>query len=312
MRRVKPTSARAGAQPPRNRAARARRGRAPFDPVRVLACRLLRPPFRTVLRNERGVRLGRVKPLHDLRVAVRRLRALLRAFEGVFPPSSAARVEEELGRLSERLGPARDMDVWLTLLRREAPAFSGDPSWPRFFRQQQRSWEQAKRAMREALRSAGYRRLKADLERLLAPAHGRPAGADRRARPLAARALRREMRRAERRHKRCTPDYGVLETHRLRIACRRARYYAEFFAALLGEPVAKLGRRLKAVQDALGDLHDLDVGLRHLSAARSRVARALAERLSVERSRRLSDFHAPWSRYRRFARGRRLCRRLDP
>jgi CHAD domain-containing protein len=57
--------------------------------------------------------------LHDTRVAVRRLRALLRASRPLIDDARAEPLRRELGELGKRLGHARDADVLLEYLRTE-------------------------------------------------------------------------------------------------------------------------------------------------------------------------------------------------
>ena len=51
--------------------------------------------------------------LHDLRVAVRRTRSVLREGKKVLPPAIVERAEERFGWLGTLTGPARDLDVHL-------------------------------------------------------------------------------------------------------------------------------------------------------------------------------------------------------
>ena len=51
--------------------------------------------------------------LHDLRVAVRRTRALQRELRGVFPPEPLRALPRRVPRLQEITGPTRDLDVYL-------------------------------------------------------------------------------------------------------------------------------------------------------------------------------------------------------
>jgi CHAD domain-containing protein len=62
---------------------------------------------------------GDPEELHDTRVAVRRLRALLRASRPLIDDARAEPLRRELGELGKRLGPARDADVLLEYLRTE-------------------------------------------------------------------------------------------------------------------------------------------------------------------------------------------------
>ena len=61
--------------------------------------------------------------IHDLRVAVRRFSACLRAFAPFYPPHAARRVRRRLSGLMEVAGLVRDLDVTLDLLRQ-----SGTPT----------------------------------------------------------------------------------------------------------------------------------------------------------------------------------------
>jgi CHAD domain-containing protein len=64
---------------------------------------------------------GDDEPLHDLRVAARRLRAVLEVFEGAFPPNKLLR---EVKRHTERTGDARDLDVQIAFLEQFLEASS--------------------------------------------------------------------------------------------------------------------------------------------------------------------------------------------
>ena len=71
-----------------------------------------------LLAADPGVRLGvDAEAVHELRVAVRRLRALLRAARTVFVREWADGLRDELGWLGRALGPLRDLDVLTAHLR---------------------------------------------------------------------------------------------------------------------------------------------------------------------------------------------------
>jgi inorganic triphosphatase YgiF len=73
-----------------------------------------------LLAADPGVRLGMdAEPVHDLRVAVRRLRALLRAARTLFAGEWADHLRGELDWLGRALGPLRDLDVLSAYLRAE-------------------------------------------------------------------------------------------------------------------------------------------------------------------------------------------------
>ena len=54
---------------------------------------------------------------------------------------------------------------------------------------------------------------------------------------------------------------AVEATHALRIALKRLRYTLELFAGVFGDAGARQIDRVKALQETLGNLHDLDVRL---------------------------------------------------
>ncbi len=83
--------------------------------------------YAELLRHDPGVRVGDdPEDLHDLRVAARRLRALLRAADVLLVPEWSQPLRDELKWLGGELGPARDLDVLLEHLRAEAAALGED------------------------------------------------------------------------------------------------------------------------------------------------------------------------------------------
>ncbi|MGZ8687693.1 MAG: CHAD domain-containing protein, partial [Gaiellaceae bacterium] len=82
----------------------------------------LRTQYDEIVRCDPGVRLG-VDPedVHDMRVAVRRLRAMLRAARELLAPEWSEPLRAELRWLGGALGPLRDADVFGEYLREETP-----------------------------------------------------------------------------------------------------------------------------------------------------------------------------------------------
>ena len=83
--------------------------------------------YRALLAHDPGTRRGDdPESLHQLRVAIRRLRAFLRAARPLVDREWAESLREELGWLGGHLGPARDLDVMLDRLRAEVAALGDD------------------------------------------------------------------------------------------------------------------------------------------------------------------------------------------
>jgi CHAD domain-containing protein len=93
----------------------------------------------------------------------------------------------------------------------------------------------------------------------LVEAANRPAlagRADRRARRVLPRLVRRPWRRLRRDGRKLGPDSSDEELHGLRIRAKRCRYAAEAVAPVVGSVAAEFARRVAALQDVLGEQHD--------------------------------------------------------
>jgi CHAD domain-containing protein len=70
-----------------------------------------------VFRHSEGVLdLSDVEPVHDMRVATRRLRAALEVFETCFPEKRHRKALKKVKALADALGERRDADVEIALL----------------------------------------------------------------------------------------------------------------------------------------------------------------------------------------------------
>ncbi len=202
--------------------------------------------------------------VHQMRVALRRLRAALALFERNFPGAGFRRVRDDAKRLANALGPARDLDVFIALVSGGPLAvFPSEPSFDDLLSASATRREDAYRAARETIGAPETSRFVLELEAFVAsrgwrnalgteelPMLGRPA------RSLADEAIERLYRRARKLGK------GMLaaepaERHRLRIILKNMRYAAEFFGSLY-EPagVRKFVKTVGALQDALGAHND--------------------------------------------------------
>jgi CHAD domain-containing protein len=258
--------------------------------INHLARRLLREQYVLVVHAEPGVLAGRIEPLHDMRVAIRRLRNLLKAFRRALPRPEADALEGRFQRLSKKLGPARDMDVWMRALKSMRTRGSGE--WSEFVGHQHAIQERTKESLRRILAAPAVRSLKADFEEFLIRPAAESAGTT--LEELAARAVRKSLDRVMDRS-RLGSSLPAHKAHLLRIACRRARYTSEFFTAALGKPAARLARQLKVVQDVLGDVHDCDICLAHLRRAAASPPGLLAE-LNRRRRAHVARFGKVWNR----------------
>lgn len=245
---------------------------------------MVRAQLAAILAHDAGTRVGRdPEDLHQMRVATRRLRALLRAARPMLAAEWVEPLRGELAWLGGLLGSVRDPDVLLARLREDAVALEPPErrAVARLLGRLDAERAQARAALLDGLRSARYLGL---LERL--------EDAGRAPRAVAAVSLNaiagsefRRLRRAVRALGEAPTDE---ELHALRIRGKRARYAAELAEVAVGEPASRFIRRAQVFQDVLGEHQDASVAeqrIRQLNAsARGRWAAFAAGRL-VERQR---------------------------
>jgi CHAD domain-containing protein len=258
----------------------------PADPFEALRS-LLRVQLREILRHDPGTRLGTdPESLHDMRVAVRRSRALLRAGRPLIATDTGV-LFTELKWLGEVLGSVRDLDVLLARLRDEAVELGGDDEQAavRLLRNLTRERKRARTAMLRALATDRYLGLVdlfgAELDGLA------PTGADMSLDAVARRELK-KLRKAVR----ALPEQPLNEElHHLRKLGKHARYAAELAQQ------RNVAQSAKLFQDVLGEHQDSTVAEARLRSISEKVppAEALAAGRLIERERvRQAHARASW------------------
>lgn len=211
--------------------------------------------------------------LHQARVALRRMRSALTVFAPALPDAALTPLSEELHWLMGMLGPARDWDVFATQTLPPLLAAKPGSALASLARDGEAHRSEARAAMATAVSSRRLTRLLLEAGRmlLLRPwelAKGRSAGQNAPAATLAEAVLERRHRQLLRRGR----HFAELQTaarHRLRIAAKKQRYAAEFFAELYPpKTVRAYIKPLAALQDGLGALNDMAVTGRLLDALR--------------------------------------------
>jgi CHAD domain-containing protein len=90
---------------------------APEEPYRAAAARIVRVRARELFEQAGGVLDVRdIERVHDMRVASRRLRAVLEIFAPCFPPQEFGGVLRDVKQLADALGERRDPDVHIDAL----------------------------------------------------------------------------------------------------------------------------------------------------------------------------------------------------
>ena len=266
----------------------------PDGPLAALRARL-RDQLREVLAHDPGTRLGRdPESVHDMRVAVRRSRALLRAGEPLYT-NDVTTFAGELKWIGEKLGAVRDLDVLIERLRGESSDLTGEDekSAKTLLRTLERRRTAARTALLKALGSDRYFAL---LDRFDAEVTGlAPSEDDVSLDDIAARQLKKLRKRVK-----ATPDDPADdELHSLRKKGKRVRYAYELAG---NDAVVK---QAKKFQDVLGEHQDAVVAeeaLRALGASspdRAVVAGRLIERERAHRRDARKVWRKAWKRLAR-------------
>ncbi len=217
-----------------------------------------------ILRNDAAVLAGVPEGVHQMRVAVRRLRAILSSFKAMLPDEQQRWASEELRWLGDALGMARNLDVFTSEMLAPAHQALGDSEGIAALAaaaEQRRQGAYARAS--KALRSVRYTAMLLRLLRWFDGRDWRAAGAAPELRqPISALAagLLEQRRHSARRRAKGFARQSPEQRHRLRIALKKLRYATELLATLYDtEEVRQFTRQLKRMQDDLGDANDVQV-----------------------------------------------------
>lgn len=270
---------------------------------------LLRAQLVAVQAHDPGTRLGtEPEELHRMRVAVRRLRAILRAARPMFEAEPLEALRAELAWLGEALGMRRDLDVMRDYLRDELATLEPVErrAGQRLLRRLEEAREEARLQLLKTLDDDRYFALLDRLEAFIA--HPPVTSAEVALPDLAAREFKKLRKTVE-----ALPETpGDADLHQVRIKGKRARYAAELAGPVVGRPAQRFVDKAKKLQDILGEHQDSVVAegrLRELfDGVRGRSASFVAGRLvERQRARRLAaraEFASYWPKVER--RGRKV------
>lgn len=204
--------------------------------------------------------------LHQTRVAVRRLRSAMTLFGSILDDHQFEVLKARLKDLAEPLGRARNLDILLTeTLPAERSRHPEDLRLPNLEKHLESQRADAYAAVVQRLRSQEWRQFLLDLVAWVNAgpwlSEGDRASRDEPALRFASRALDKWSRRVRTRGR----DLAALspeDRHKVRIATKKLRYGAEFFASLYSGKKARKQREiflsaLSDLQDRLGVLNDI-------------------------------------------------------
>jgi triphosphatase len=246
---------------------------------------IARSALRQLRLNEACALLGEdIEGVHQKRVAIRRLRALISAFKETITSETRSYLIHELKWLQGVLGPARDWDVFihesLAQMRQRLP---DEASLPALLAESKRQRELAYGALRAAISGPRYTEFLLRMELWLAKGEWEAAATtsgeplDRPIAEFVAPIL-------DKRHKNLTKIGGKkahlkeAEFHELRLEFKKMRYLSEFFSSLFPKKaVRRYLKRMTQAQDRLGSLNDALVSRSLLAQIETPLKEALGE-----------------------------------
>ncbi|MBE9100814.1 CHAD domain-containing protein [Vacuolonema iberomarrocanum] len=230
------------------------------------AHRVIREHYQAMVKCEKGVLADTgPEPLHQMRVSSRRLYTALSVFEGAIalPKAAGAR---RVRSLTRALGNLRDLDVQLQALREEyLPHLDGDEQTQLLgaIAKLERQRQKAKVKAEDTFSQSRYNNLKLSYEAWIANPRFTSLGTfpiktvlPDLLSPLLSQSL-------------LHPGWLISADgltvsnaevlHDLRKACKFARYQSDFFTTFYDKEFKDWVKGLKALQDALGGLQDIQV-----------------------------------------------------
>jgi len=266
-----------------------------------------------VLANEACVLAGgNDEGIHQMRVALRRLRSAFSLFDDIIASGDAKALKDEVRWLMDRLGPARDWDIlYHCFFQPFAEKRGHDDAVSRLGQAISSSRRSAHARASEALYSPRYTTLILRLGSWLESGRWQE-DADRETLETAAKPLQgmagpwlAERHRKARKAGRQIQKLNGEQRHRLRISFKKLRYCVDFsrgvYAAATVRPYLE---KVEALQESLGDLNDADVSRRLLKALVDdssdeikAAAKGLNQWLERRAKRRVSGLSGQWGEF---------------
>jgi CHAD domain-containing protein len=200
--------------------------------------------------------------IHRMRVASRRLRAVLAYFDPVLPAGICQKFQEQVRNVTLALGNSRDLDIQMQALRRfqlmregESRLAGLDELLTALERQRSQSGEEVRTLIHLFKANTAVATASEVLKRLAVEPMNQPSTP---LRLLADQAIRTRLRRLISFTDVMRDPQQIEKLHAMRIAAKRLRYTLEIFAPLETNGFKPWLKRVRGVQEMLGAIHDCD------------------------------------------------------
>lgn len=218
-------------------------------------------------KNEKPTLKSHPKGVHQTRVAIRRLRAALRAFKDCLPYDKRKAFNGEFRWFQQRFGPARDWHVFVSeTLPQIKEQSGGEPVYATLRKLAVKERRIATKETVRLIQTKRYARLLLQFEKWITALERAKTGYLKQPiAPFAYSVLHRaqqELLVETRSLTRITSE----QLHAIRKRGKKLRYAAEFFSEIWSEDASDLLRELKAFQNYLGQANDAKTAVQILAA----------------------------------------------
>ncbi len=241
--------------------------------------------------------------LHQVRVALRRLRVVLGMVAKHRPDAELGSLRDLIGELGTALGRSREWDVFVT---QTLPSMSSHLDIKFIAQQSEKLRQHCHQRVHSALQTSDFQRLLLRFGAWMNGEYWHGSRSTGKLAHFAAKILHRRSRRVRQHGEHIQQDADAKQLHVLRIACKNLRYSADLFASLYGaEKTKHYLDALGELQDALGVFNDNAVALRlleELNQKKHPESIALI-RCSIEHNhlRRLTRLRKAWTKFANYA-----------
>lgn len=193
---------------------------------------------------------------HQVRVPVRKLRALINFFKPLMADEDYDYLNQELKEIGHLYGPMRELDVFIEFISQIAldyPDLSKD-----YFELFRRLENDRRREMRKTLTESKVKKIHANLDNLRAFLTKNPLNSIEDIDQYIERKLKKKYKKLKKAYKGLSnADYE--ETHQIRIRAKKVRYAATYLQDLMDQDFSDYRKEAKGIQNKLGTIVDSHV-----------------------------------------------------
>ncbi|MGC9327452.1 MAG: CHAD domain-containing protein, partial [Candidatus Hinthialibacter sp.] len=241
----------------------------PHEPIALSGKKALASNYDIFLDREEGALSGRdIEDIHRMRVASRRIRALLKNMKDIYGRKRVKPFRKEFGRAADLLGKLRDIDTFVLFMEECQPQLSKSvqPAVRELIDERLQVREQERILLNEEFSQEWFKNLKNNFEDFLhhhtdedlqSPASSSSAPF------LIEKSLNKIL---AQRHSALKADQKKL--HQLRIQFKQLRYLCESLAFCYGAGIHPIIEEFVAIQDSLGAMQDFHRDIQFLKTSR--------------------------------------------